>query len=78
MTDSDTTMVCDQVPLDSLGDPWLVALAAEARLPGGSALDTTAWQFVLIEPVTAPLLEPEAIAVGGEPTPLPEAESGGS
>jgi LmbE family N-acetylglucosaminyl deacetylase len=73
---SDTNMICDQVPLNDLGDPWLVALSAEARLPGGSALDTTAWQFILLEPATAPLLDPEVVAVGGEPAPLPVPEPG--
>ncbi len=40
-------MVCEQVPLAALGDPRLMALSVEARMPGGALLDSSGW--VLLE-----------------------------
>ncbi len=39
-------MVCEQIPLPQLGDPWLVALASEARIPGGTVVDSTGWTLL--------------------------------
>ncbi|NLD73758.1 MAG: hypothetical protein GX649_13715 [Chloroflexi bacterium] len=61
---TDRDMVCEQVPLDILGDPWIVALAAEARVPGGAALDSTAWQFVILEQGESPFVGPPMVVWG--------------